>query len=90
MTKLPETSETSIAITFLVVNLCRLLRQFLWLFLSFLITFRTKELKKRFYFKKSYVNNNFNSVELINERVNNWHLTASFLKILFQQTLCSS
>jgi transposase, IS5 family len=33
MTKLPETSETSIAITFLVINLCRLLRQIFWLFL---------------------------------------------------------
>jgi transposase, IS5 family len=33
MTKLPETSEIAIAITFLVVNLCRLLRQIFWLFL---------------------------------------------------------
>jgi IS5 family transposase len=37
MTKLPETSETSIAITFLVVNLSRLLRQFLSLFLFLFI-----------------------------------------------------
>ncbi len=34
MTKLPDTSITSIAITFLVVNLSRLLRQFLSLYLS--------------------------------------------------------
>lgn len=33
MTKLPETSETAMAITFLVINLCRLLRQIFWLFL---------------------------------------------------------
>jgi hypothetical protein len=39
-----ETSETSIAITFLVVNLSRLLRQFFGLFLSFLIFWRTNEL----------------------------------------------
>ncbi len=34
MTKLPETSQTSIAITFLVINLSTLLRQFNCLFLS--------------------------------------------------------
>ncbi len=34
MTKLPETSETSIAITFLVINLSTLLRQINWIFLS--------------------------------------------------------
>ena len=34
MTKLPETSETSIAITFLVINLSTLLRQVNCLFLS--------------------------------------------------------
>ena len=33
MTKLPETSETSIALTFLVMNLVKLLRQFYCLFL---------------------------------------------------------
>jgi len=37
MTKLPETSETSIAITFLVINLSTLLRQFNCLFLSFFV-----------------------------------------------------
>ena len=34
MTKLPETSETSIAITFLVINLSTLLRQVNCLFMS--------------------------------------------------------
>ncbi|ACK68222.1 transposase [Rippkaea orientalis PCC 8801] len=76
MTKLPETSETSIAITFLVVNLGRLLRQFLSLFLCFLINPRTKELNQRFFFKKSYIKNNLDSVKLINKSVNNWHLAA--------------
>ncbi|NCQ97511.1 MAG: transposase, partial [Microcystis aeruginosa W11-06] len=47
MTKLPETSETSIAITFLVVNLSQLLRQFFGLFLSFLIFQRTNEISIR-------------------------------------------
>ena len=47
MTKLPETSETSIAITFLVVNLSKLLRQFCSLFLSFLILTRTNELNSQ-------------------------------------------
>lgn len=54
MTKLPETSETSIAITFFVVNLSKLLRQYFRLFLSFLIFLRTKELKSQGYFSKSY------------------------------------
>ena len=41
MTKLPETSETSIAITFLVINLSTLLRQVNCLFLSlFLSTYK--------------------------------------------------
>jgi IS5 family transposase len=35
MTKLPDTSETAIAITFLVINLSALLRQVLRFFLSF-------------------------------------------------------
>lgn len=55
MTKLPETSETAIAITFLVINLCQLLRQYFRLFLSFLIFPRTNELKSRVYFNKNYV-----------------------------------
>ena len=44
MTKLTTPSETSIAITFLVINLSKLLRQFCSLFLSFLILARTNEL----------------------------------------------
>ncbi len=44
MTKLPETSETSIAITFLVVNLSKLLRQFLSLFLCLFTNIKTYEL----------------------------------------------
>ncbi len=47
MTKLTTTSETSIAITFLVVNLSKLLRQFCSLFLSFLILTRTNELNSQ-------------------------------------------
>ncbi len=37
MTKLPETSETSIAITFLVMNISTLIRQFNCLFVSLFI-----------------------------------------------------
>ncbi len=37
MSKLPSTSETSIAITFLVINLSTLLRQFYCLFMSLLL-----------------------------------------------------
>ncbi len=47
MTKLTTTSESSIAITFLAVNLSKLLRQFFSLFLSFLILTRTNELKRQ-------------------------------------------
>ncbi|GBL15318.1 hypothetical protein MTo_02630 [Microcystis aeruginosa NIES-1211] len=59
MTKLPETSETSIALTFLVVNLSRLLRQFFGLF------WRTKELGCRQHFDKNYVKSDFTQVKLI-------------------------
>lgn len=48
MTKLPETSETSIAITFLVVNLSTLLRQFLSIFLWLFFKSKTFELKQQF------------------------------------------
>ncbi len=51
MTKLPETSETSIAITFLVVNLSTLLRQFLSLFFSLFLENKTDELFARHYIK---------------------------------------
>ena len=59
MTKLRETSETSIAITFLVVNLSKLLRQYFKLFLSLFFVARTKELNWRFYFNESYVKTPF-------------------------------
>ena len=54
MTKLPETSETSIAITFLVVNLSRLLRQFLSLFFSLFLNSKTNELKFLYNIKINY------------------------------------
>ncbi len=59
MTKLPETSETSIAITFLVINLSQLLRQFLGLFLSLFLQIRTNKLIKPFHFNESYVTSHF-------------------------------
>ncbi len=65
MTKLSTTSETSIAITFLVVNLSKLLRQFLSLFLSFLILTRTHELNRQFCLKKTYVTSSLKTVKLI-------------------------
>ncbi len=65
MTKLPETSETSIAITFLVVNLSKLLRQFLSLFLSFLIVTRTHELNRQACLNKTYVTSSLKTVKLI-------------------------
>jgi hypothetical protein len=55
MTKLPETSETELAIIFLVVNLSQLLRQFFGLFLSFLLFLRTNELRRELVFDKNYV-----------------------------------
>ena len=66
MTKLPETSETSIAITFLVVNLSRLLRQFLSLFLTLFAKTKTKELIKPFFINFDYSLNLFSGVKLIN------------------------
>ena len=65
MTKLPETSETSIAVTFLVVNLSKLLRQFLSLFLSFLILTRTHELNPQVCLNKTYVTSSLKTVKLI-------------------------
>ena len=65
MTKLPETSETSIAVTFLVVNLSKLLRQFFSLFLSFLILTRTHELNPQVCLKKTYVTSSLKTVKLI-------------------------
>ena len=46
MTKLQSTSETSIGITVLVVNLSQLLRQLLGGFLSFFLMSRTSQLNK--------------------------------------------
>ncbi|TRU86968.1 MAG: hypothetical protein EWV76_11565 [Microcystis novacekii Mn_MB_F_20050700_S1] len=71
-----ETSETSIAITFLVVNLSRLLRQFFGLFLSFLIFWRTNELMCRQRFNKNYVKSYFTQVKLITWTTNYWHSIA--------------
>ena len=65
MTKLRETSETSIAITFLVVNLSKLLRQFLKLFLSLFLQGRTKELNLCFYFNKNYVKSHLSIAKLM-------------------------
>ena len=65
MTKLPTTSETSIAITFLVVNLSKLLRQFCSLFLSFLILTRTHELNRQGCLNKTYVTSSLKTVKLI-------------------------
>ena len=36
MSKLPQTSETSIAITFLVMNFSAILRQIIWIFCPYL------------------------------------------------------
>ncbi|MGB5769408.1 MAG: IS5 family transposase [Crocosphaera sp.] len=72
MTKLPETSETSIAITFLVVNLSKLLRQFLSLFLSLFTKVKTDELSKRFFINFDYSFNHFSVVKLINFLENSW------------------
>ena len=65
MTKLPKTSETSIAITFLVVNLSQLLRQFFSLFLSFFIFSRTNELNCLFCLNKTYVKSSLKTVKII-------------------------
>ena len=65
MTKLTETSETSIAITFLVVNLSKLLRQFCSLFFSFSILTRTHELNHQGCLNKTYVTSSLKTVKLI-------------------------
>ena len=74
MTKLRETSETSIAITFLVVNLSKLLRQYFKLFLSLFFAARTKELNWRFYFNESYVKSHFPTAKLMILEDNYWQL----------------
>ena len=65
MTKLAKTSETSIAITFLVVNLSLLLRQFCSPFLSFLILTRTHELNSQDYLNRTYVTSSLKPAKLI-------------------------
>jgi hypothetical protein len=76
MTKLPETSETSIAITFLVVNLCRLLRQLLSLFLSLFLNNITNKLNCQHYINFDYICNHFIVVKLINYPETSWSKTA--------------
>ena len=76
MNKLPETSETSIAITFLVVNLSKLLRQFLGTFLCLFFSARTKQLLLGFCFNKSYIKSYFTTAKLIFLEANYWQLTA--------------
>ena len=55
MTKLPSTSETAIAITFLVMNLSRLLRQALGLFWCLFQKLRHFRLFPPFLIKKNYL-----------------------------------
>lgn len=62
MAKLPNTSETTIAITFLVINLSALLRQF---FLSFLLIFPNN----------SFLVSQLLSKVIIGEHLNNKHLS---------------
>ncbi len=54
MTKLQSTSETSMAITFLVVNLSQLLKQLLEVFLSFFFINRTSQLNRDFLMSSAY------------------------------------
>ena len=72
MTKLPETSETSMAITFLVVNLSTMLRQFLSLFLSLCTNNRTGDLIKRLLINFDYSLNDFSVLKLIDLSENSW------------------
>lgn len=76
MTKLPTTSETSIAITFLVVNLSTLLRQFLLLYLSLSSHSKTNELNQRHSIDFDYICNHFTVVKLINYPENYWSKAA--------------
>ncbi len=72
MTKLPETSITSIAITFLVLNLSKLLRQFLSLFLSLFTNLRTSQLIERLFINFDYSLNHSYVGKLINLPENSW------------------
>ncbi|EAZ90079.1 IS5-like element ISCysp17 family transposase [Crocosphaera chwakensis] len=75
-TKLKETSETAIAITFLVINLSQLLRQLLLLLLSFSVTSKTLELNKQKMITKTDFLNSFIAVKVINLEANYWLLAA--------------
>ena len=75
-TKLKETSETAIAITFLVVNLSQLLRQFLLPLLSFSFISKTDELNKQNLIMKTYYPNCFVAVKVINLEINYWLLAS--------------
>ncbi len=66
-TKLKETSETAIAITFLVVNLSQLLRQFLLLYLWLFLNNKTDEL-----IEGNMINKNYVFVYLRQEKLINW------------------
>ncbi|GBF83477.1 hypothetical protein AsFPU3_0519 [Aphanothece sacrum FPU3] len=67
---MPFALETSIAITFLVVNLSRLLRQFLSLYLSLLFNSKTIELNQENNIKKNYVYNQNIAVKIIDGEEN--------------------
>ncbi|ACB54422.1 hypothetical protein cce_5076 [Crocosphaera subtropica ATCC 51142] len=75
-TKLKETSETAIAMTFLVVNLCQLLRQILLLLFSFSFISKTFELDEQIMIMKTYFINLFTAVKVIDLEVNYWLLAA--------------
>ncbi|MEL4895837.1 transposase, partial [Crocosphaera sp. Alani8] len=75
-TKLKETSETAIAITFLVVNLSQLLRQFLLSLLSFSFISKTNELSKWNSIMKTDCTNCFVAVKVINLEINYWLLAS--------------
>ena len=59
MTKLPSTSETAIGIAFLTMNLSRLLRQALWLFLCLFQKLRPWWLFFRFGMSRNYLYSDF-------------------------------
>ncbi len=75
-TKLKETSETTIAITFLVVNLSQLLRQLFLLLLSFSFINKTLELDERNIITKTYFINLFTAVKVLDLEANYWLLAA--------------
>jgi hypothetical protein len=62
MAKLPHTSQTAIAITFLVMNLSTLLRQF---FLSFFVQYTTSRLFLSTTINSAYACRNYQQQKLI-------------------------